>query len=121
MPGRMEHRAAALLDPLRRIVPFQAVWISLLDQQRREQPPLVAEGYPAGLADHMGGPSGVDEPEALGLTPSPGAIPLADRAIPLEEVVSWSEFLGPAGFRNGLAAALFTTDGRYLGVLGVNT
>jgi hypothetical protein len=121
MPGRIEQRAEALLDPLRRIVPFQAVWISLLDQQRREQPPLVALGYPHGLADHMSGPGGVDELETLGLTRSPGAIRLTDMPIPLDQMWSWSEFLAPAGFRNGLAAALYTTDGRYLGVLGVNT
>ena len=87
-----------------RIVPFQAVWISLLDQQRREQPPLVAQGYPDGLADHMGGPSGVDELKRSASSAPP--IRLTDMHIPLHEVWSWSEFLAPAGFRNGLAAAL---------------
>jgi hypothetical protein len=33
-PGRIEERAAALLDPLRRVVSFQAVQIALLDPER---------------------------------------------------------------------------------------
>jgi hypothetical protein len=35
-------------------------------------------------------------------------------------VPSWAEYLAPAGFCGGLAAALFAPDGRYLGILNVN-
>jgi hypothetical protein len=61
MPGRINQRAEALLEPLRRVVPFRGAWISLFDPQRREQPPLVSQGYPDGLNQYMRGPAGVAE------------------------------------------------------------
>jgi hypothetical protein len=120
-PGRIDQRAEAMLEPLHRIVPYQGVWISLLDPERREQPPLVSHGYPDALNRYMRGPAGVAEIELLGLNRSSGTTRLRDLPVPLEEVPSWAEYLAPAGFRGGLAAALFTPDGRYLGMLGLNT
>jgi hypothetical protein len=38
---------------------------------------------------------------------------------PLSEVRAWAEHLLPAGFRQGLAAGLFTTGGRHSGFLGL--
>jgi DNA-binding CsgD family transcriptional regulator len=119
--GRLDQRAEALLEPLRRLVPFRGAWISLLDPERREQPPLVSIGYPDALNRYMSGPAGVAEIELLGLNRSAGATRLGDLPIPLAEVPSWAEHLAPAGFRGGLAAGLFTRDGRYLGMLGLNT
>ncbi|WP_204015415.1 GAF domain-containing protein, partial [Virgisporangium aurantiacum] len=121
MPGGIDQRAEALLEPLRQVVPFEGAWISLLDPDRLEQPPLVSYGYPAGLVRYMSGPAGVAEIELLGLNRNSGATRLADLSVPLDEVRSWAEYLAPAGFRGGLAAALFTPDGRYLGMLGLNT
>jgi hypothetical protein len=104
------------------VVPFQGAWISQLDPERREQPPLVvSHGYPDALVRYMGGPAGVAEIELLGLNRSREASRLRDLPTPLEEVRSWAEYLAPAGFRGGVAAALFTPDGRYLGMLGLNT
>jgi DNA-binding CsgD family transcriptional regulator len=120
-PGRIDQRAEAMLEPLHRIVPYRGVWISLLDPERREQPPLVSHGYPDGLNRYMSGPAGVAEIELLGLNRSSGTTRLSDLPVPLEEVPSWAEYLAPAGFRGGLAAALFTPDGRYLGMLGLST
>jgi hypothetical protein len=121
MPGRIDQRAEALLEPLRRVVPFRGAWISLLEPERSEQPPLVSQGYPDGLTRYMSGPAGVAEIELLGLNRSGGAICLSDLRTPLEEVPSWAEYLAPAGFRGGVVAGLFAPDGRYLGMLGLNT
>ncbi|GIJ49573.1 hypothetical protein Val02_64590 [Virgisporangium aliadipatigenens] len=121
MPGGILQRAEALLEPLRRIVPFEGAWLSLLDPERREQPPLVARGYPAALVRYMSGPGGVAEIELLGLNRNSGATRLADLPVHLDEVRSWADYLAPAGFRGGLVAGLFTPDGRYLGMLGLNT
>jgi DNA-binding CsgD family transcriptional regulator len=120
-PGGIDQRAEALLEPLHRVVPFDGAWISLLDPELREQPPLVGRGYPDRLIRYMSGPAGVAEIELLGLNRARGATRLSDLPTPLEEVPSWAEYLAPAGFRGGLAAALFTPDGRYLGMLGLNT
>jgi DNA-binding CsgD family transcriptional regulator len=119
--GRIDERAEALLEPLGRVVPFRGAWISLLDPELREQPPVVSHGYPDELIRYMSGPAGVAEIELLGLNRSGGATRLSDFSTPLEEVPSWAEYLAPAGFRGGVVAALFTPDGRYLGMLGLNT
>jgi hypothetical protein len=120
-PGRIDQRAEWLLEPLHRVVPFHGAWISLLDPEAREQPPLVCHGYPDGLRRYMSGPAGVAELETLGTTRTAEATRLRDLSVPLEEVHSWTEYLAPAGFRGGLTAPLFTPDGRYLGVLGLHT
>jgi hypothetical protein len=52
-PGSVRQRAEALREPLRRVVPFQGAWISLLDPERREQPSLVSDGYSAGLIAYI--------------------------------------------------------------------
>jgi hypothetical protein len=119
-PTSIEQRAQLLLEPLGRVVPFQGAWISLLDPEAREQPPLVCHGYPDGLRGYMGSAAGVAEIEMLGLDRS-GATRLSDLPMDLLDVRSWAEYLAPAGFRGGLAAGLFTPDGRYLGMLGLNT
>jgi DNA-binding CsgD family transcriptional regulator len=121
MSGRIDQRAEALLEPLRRVVPFRGAWISLLEPERCEQPPLVSQGYPDGLNRYMSGPAGVAEIELLGLNRSGGATRLSDLRTPLEDVPSWAEYLAPAGFRGGVVAGLFAADGRYLGMLGLNT
>jgi DNA-binding CsgD family transcriptional regulator len=120
-PASPEQRAEALLEPLRRVVPFRGAWISLLDPERREQPPLVSLGYPDGLNHYMSGPAGVAEVELLGLQRDRAVTRLSDLDIPLNELRSWAEYLAPAGFRDGLAAALITPDGRHIGMLGLNT
>jgi hypothetical protein len=75
---------------------------------------------PDGLRSYMAGPAGVAEIEMLGLDRS-GATRLSDLPIDLQQVPSWAQYLAPAGFRGGLAAGLCTPDGRYLGMLGLNT
>lgn len=120
-PLSVSERAEALLEPLGRLVPFQGAWISLLDPERRVQPPLVSLGYSDDHIEYMSGPAGVEETELLGLYRLRGATRLCDLPVPLEQVYSWAQYLAPAGFRGGLAVGLFAPDGRHLGVLGLNT
>jgi DNA-binding CsgD family transcriptional regulator len=120
-PGRIGQRAQSLLQPLREVVPYRGAWISLLNQESREQPPLVCEGYPDGMREYMSGPAGVAEVESAGLNRSRLATRLSDLPVELNEMPSWEDYLAPAGFRGGLATGLFTTDGRFLGVLGLTT
>jgi DNA-binding CsgD family transcriptional regulator len=121
MPGPVERRAEAILEPLSRVMPFQAAWISLFDADNREHLPLVSQGYPDGLRRYMTSPDGAAEFETLGLT-RPGTVTsLRDLGTPLEELRSWNDYLAPAGFHDGAAVALFAPEGRYLGVLGLHT
>jgi AraC-like DNA-binding protein/DNA-binding CsgD family transcriptional regulator len=120
-PLSIPERAEALLKPLGRLVPFQGAWISLLDPERRVQPPVVSHGYSDDHIEYMSGPAGVKEIELLGLYRLRGATRLCDLTVPLEQVYSWTQYLAPAGFRGGLAVGLFAPDGRHLGILGLNT
>jgi AraC-like DNA-binding protein/DNA-binding CsgD family transcriptional regulator len=120
-PLSIPERAQALLDPLGRLVPFQGAWISLLDPERRTQPPVVAHGFGADHIAYMSGPAGVEEIEQLGLFRLRGATRISDLSVPLQEVYSWTEFLAPTGFCGGLVVGLFAPDGRHLGGLGLNT
>src|SRR3954471_17464239 len=44
-----------------------------------------------------------------------------DSLVRQAELPVWADYLLPAGFRGALGVALFTPDGRYLGLLGVTT
>jgi DNA-binding CsgD family transcriptional regulator len=120
-PGTSEERAALLLEPLHRLVPFQAACIFMLDTEGREQTPLVTYGYDDAIRGYMTTPEHVAEIELLGLDRDHRPMRLKDLPVPREQVRSWVEYLEPAGFKEGLLVGLFTSDGRYLGVLRLNT
>jgi len=120
-PGTVADRAEALLQPLRRIVPFTAAWIGCYDASATRYEALVSRGYTDTVDRLFSSSAAVEQIDRLGLNrirrpmrarDVPGA--LADRPI-------WAEYLTPAGFREGLTVGLFTGDGRHLGILTVNT
>jgi DNA-binding CsgD family transcriptional regulator len=120
-PGTSEERAALLLEPLHRLVPFQAACIFMLDTEGRVQTPLVTYGYDDAMRGYMTSPEHVAEIELLGLDRHHRPMRLKDLPVPRERVRSWVEYLEPAGFKEGLAVGLFTSDERYLGVLCLST
>lgn len=120
-PEGLEERAAALIEPLRRLVPFQAARIFFIDPGSSEQSDLVNLGYDDRTRRYMASDAIHDEIELLGLNRNRTAMRLADLPVPRAKVPGWADYLAPAGFRDGLAVSLFTTDNRYLGVLGLNT
>src|SRR3954468_10598998 len=66
-PVGLEERGRALLDSLRRVVPFQAGWLGLLDPEHREHVPLVVQGYEDHVLSYITGSAIVDEIELVGL------------------------------------------------------
>jgi len=54
--GPIGDRASALLEPLRRVIPFGGAWIGLLDPERREHLSLVQDGYNDGTRAYLNGP-----------------------------------------------------------------
>lgn len=119
-PANLEERAEAILDPLRRVIPFQAVRIALLDPELRQHDLLSCHGYHDRIRAYMTTREDYDEIESLGLH---GTTPLRvqDLPVPAEEIRSWMELFRPAGFREGLGVGLVTHDGRRIGLLGLNT
>jgi DNA-binding CsgD family transcriptional regulator len=119
MPGRPSERAQALLEPLHRLAPFDAAWITLLDPERRLQPALVRRGYDDRVKRYLDGPGLVDDLELIGLHRC--RPPMRVKDLPVPEVPVWAEYLHPAGFGEGIAVPLTTADGRYLGLFSAHT
>ncbi|GAA0921049.1 hypothetical protein GCM10009558_104620 [Virgisporangium aurantiacum] len=119
--GDVRQRADAMLDSLRRLVPFQAAVINVLDPRHRVNVPVVSRGYDDATCGFITSRANTDEIELLALTRSRSAMRLSDLAVPREQIRGWAEYLQPAGFREGLGVGLFTSDGRHLGLLGMNT
>jgi DNA-binding CsgD family transcriptional regulator len=120
-PGSLAERAEALLAQLRRVVRFDAGWISLLPADRDVHVPLARSGYDERTCGHLDSASVLAEVELVGLSRSRRPIRGSDLPFPPSEVPTWSEYLEPAGFRDGVSAGLFTPEGRYLGVLALHT
>jgi DNA-binding CsgD family transcriptional regulator len=120
LPASFEERAEAILDPLRRVIPFQASRIALLDPELRQHHLLSCHGYNDRIRAYMTTREDYDEIESLGLH---GTTPLRvqDFPVPAEEIRSWMELFRPAGFLEGLGVGLVTRDGRRVGLLGLNT
>jgi DNA-binding CsgD family transcriptional regulator len=120
-PDEPAERAAALLEPLHRLLPFDGAWLALRDQRRRGHHSLVSTGWDRRTAAYLDGPVLVNEIEQLGMTRSHTPLRVADFPLPASELRSWAECLLPAGFREGLGMCLFAPDGRHLGFLGLFT
>jgi DNA-binding CsgD family transcriptional regulator len=120
-PASVEERASALLEPLRRVVPYQAGRIALLDPERREHVLLAERGYDDRMCSWFTSPAAVAEVELVGLHRAGPPMRVRDRSGPPSELRGWAEYLQPAGFRESLGVPLFAADGRHLGQLGMHT
>jgi DNA-binding CsgD family transcriptional regulator len=121
MPGGSVERAHALLEPLHRLLHFDAAAITLLDPARRRQPPLAHRGYPERVRRYLDSPAFVDHLELIGMQRHRRPMRLKDLPMAPEEYPLWAEHLRPAGFGEGLGVAVTTADGRYLGVIAAST
>jgi DNA-binding CsgD family transcriptional regulator len=120
-PGGPAERAAALLEPLYRLLPFDGAWLALREEKRRGHRSLVSTGWDRRVAAYLDGPVLVDDIEQLEMTHSHTPLRVADFPSPAGELRCWAECLLPAGFREGLGMCLFAPDGRHLGFLGLFT
>jgi hypothetical protein len=115
----LEQRAAEVLQQLGRVLPFDAGWLALRDPDRRRHVPLATTGPAGPLRDYFGRPEADEEVDLLGLNRSRAPVLASEIPSPLPEVRAWAEHLLPAGFREGVAAALFTSGGRHIGFLSL--
>jgi DNA-binding CsgD family transcriptional regulator len=120
-PGTLAERAEALLGQLRRVVRFDAGWITLLPADQNAHVPVARSGYDERICGQLDSASTLEEVELIGLSRSRRPIRGRDLPFPPSEVPTWAEYLEPAGFRDGVSAGLFTPGGRYLGVLALHT
>jgi hypothetical protein len=115
----VEERAAEILHRLGRILPFDAGWLAVRDPERHRHVPLATTGAAEPLRDYFGRPEADEELERLGLNRHRPPLLASEIPSPLSEVRAWADHLLPAGFRQGLAAPLFTTAGRHVGFLSL--
>jgi hypothetical protein len=113
----MHERAAEILRQLGQILPFDAGWLAVLDPEQHRHIPLATTGPAAPLHDYFSRPEAEEEMERLGLNRRRPPMLASEIPGPLSEVRAWADHLLPAGFRQGVAAGLFTAGGRHVGFL----
>ncbi|TFV73039.1 hypothetical protein E4P40_20185 [Blastococcus sp. CT_GayMR20] len=84
-----------------------------------EPPGLRSEFAAAPLRNYFGRPEADEEVDQLGLDRRRLPMLASEIPGPLTEVRAWADHLLPAGFRQGVAGGLFTTDGRHVGFLSL--
>jgi hypothetical protein len=117
----MQERAAAVLETLGRVLPFDAAWLAVRDPEQHRHTPLATSGPADPLRRYFSTPDADVEVERLGLNHRRPPMLASESPVPLPELRAWAEHLLPAGFRGGLAAGLFTPSGRHVGFLSLLT
>jgi hypothetical protein len=115
----VQERAAEILRHLERLLPFDAGWLAARDPERHRHVPLATTGPAEALRDYFGRPEADEELDRLGLNRHRPPLLASEIPGPLSKVRAWGDHLLPAGFREGLAAPLFTTGGRHVGFLSL--
>jgi hypothetical protein len=119
MAAGLDQRAEAVLEVLGRILTFDAGWLAVRDPERRRHVPLATTGTAHPLRRYFESPGADAELEHLGLNSAQPPVLASELPVPLTEICAWGEFLLPAGFRGGLAGALFSSTGRHVGFVSL--
>ncbi|MFY1688632.1 hypothetical protein [Plantactinospora sp. WMMB782] len=114
-------RPAQWMSLLRRVLPYDAAWLSLADERSHRFVEVVCTGYPERIRDYFRSRETMEQAEHAGLTESPVPQCARDHPMPAVEYPIWSEYYMPAGFREGLAVGLFSQDRRHIGMLALCT
>ena len=115
----VQERAAEILQQLGRILVFDAGWLALRDPEQHRHVPLATTGAAAPLHDYFARPEAEEEVDRLGLNRRRPPMLASEIPGPLSDVCAWADHLLPAGFRQGVAAGLFTAGGRHIGFLSL--
>jgi DNA-binding CsgD family transcriptional regulator len=120
-PGGPAVRAEALLARVQRVLRADAGTISLLPPVQDAYSSLARAGFDERVGGYLDSPAQLADVELVGLRRSHRPLRLRDLPVPPSEVGGWAEYLEPAGFRDAMAAPLYTPEGQYLGLLGLTT
>jgi hypothetical protein len=119
--GSTTERDRRILQALGRVLRYDAASIALRDPERRIRIPQASAGDVAALHAYWSSPEGDAEMDRLGLNRPGPPLLHTELPVPAAETVYRRRYLGPAGYRGGLDAALFTADGRHVGHLTLLT
>jgi DNA-binding CsgD family transcriptional regulator len=117
--GTTSERAQALLEILRRIVPFDGAWLALADPLGHGYGSLASVDLDVSVVDFLSGPLMALDIEVTGTDRARPPLSPSDLPYPAEELPTWAECLIPAGIHEALALALFAPAGRHVGFLAL--
>jgi DNA-binding CsgD family transcriptional regulator len=114
-------RAEQVLTELQGLVPFVCAQLTRWDPVEGRHSTLASQGYAEPLLEHLSGP--IFERELAQLDMLRTRRPMRMRDLPGDpgDVLTVSEVLLPAGFREGLTMCLFTRSGVFTGILNLST
>ena len=117
--GTTSERAQALLEVLRRVVPFDGAWLALADPLGHGYHSLASVDLDVATVDFLSGPVNARDIEVTGTDRARPPLSPSDLPYPAEELPTWAECLMPAGIHEALALALFAPAGRHVGFLAL--
>jgi hypothetical protein len=115
----LNQRAEEVLEALGGVLSFDSGWLAVRDPERRRHVPLATTGPAEPLRRYFESPGADAELEHLGLNRAQSPVLASELPVPLPEICAWSEYLLPAGFRGGVAGALFSSTGRHVGFVSL--
>ena len=118
-PGRLQDRGDALLTELRRHVPFDSAWLSLVEPQGSGYSSVASASLDRSVETYLGGPKMARDIELTGTNRDRTPLSPSDLPYPAEELATWAECLIPAGYHEALAVALYTPDQGHVGFLAL--
>ncbi len=116
-PGRLPDRAEALLDELRRHIPFDAAWMALADPLGSGYSSLASTSLDRSTVQYLSGPEMAHDIEVTGAHRSRPPLSPSDLPYPMEDLPTWADCLLPAGYHEALAVGLFVPEQRHVGFL----
>jgi DNA-binding CsgD family transcriptional regulator len=119
--GPVTERGRAVLEELKRIIPFEAAEICSINPITGDSMLIASEGYSQQVLNELHSVEFHELMEDLGIK-STGR-PVRMRDLPGDPLDNWAvaDVLYPAGFREGLTMCLRTPDGRVTGVINLST
>jgi DNA-binding CsgD family transcriptional regulator len=117
--GTASDRARALLEILRRMVPYDGAFLVFTDPPDHGYRSPVTVDLDAPAVEYLSGPQIARDIEATGTHRERPPLGPSDLPYPAEELPTWAECLIPSGFHEGLGLALFAPGGRHVGHLAV--
>lgn len=110
-----------IVTTLGELVTFRGAELSFWDPVARQHRVLVNHGYSPGVLDYLNRAFVEDCPGYEWAYREAWPQRMGDLPFDFRATETFREVLGPAGYDEGLTACLFTADGRYTGMLNLNT
>ena len=115
----LSRRAEQLLTVLHRVIPYDGAWLALADPVHPAYTGVASVNLSESVLRFLDGPRQARDMEETGADRQVRPWSPSDLPFPVDELPGWAECLIPAGYRGGMAMALFGDGGRRVGFLGM--